>query len=100
MNPNFIKDGVYYNPDTATLLCWNDGVDGPNKWYKSKTGRYFRTKVNKWKLNPTIDDEKLELEIDFNQMRRILEYCQSKTAYFGRSEIYHIPDEFLEVKEV
>tara|TARA_R110000772_G_scaffold17348_2_gene48461 strand:+ start:1156 stop:1461 length:306 start_codon:yes stop_codon:yes gene_type:complete len=101
MNPKLILDGKYYNIFKATLLCQNSGSrDDTNRWYKSQSGTYFRTKIPSYKLNPTRDDEEIEMETDFTQMRKILEYCNSKAPYFGHSEVFHTPEEFQKIIEV
>jgi len=100
MNQNLIQNGKYYNIFKATLLCQNDSGDGLKRWYKAKSGIYFRTKLNKYKFNQTRDDEEIEMETDFNQMRRILEACKSKAPYFGQAEVFVTPYEFQEIKEV
>jgi hypothetical protein len=100
MNQNLILDGKYYNIFKATLLCQNNSGDGLRRYYKSQTGIYFRTKLSKYKFNQTRDDEMIELEIDFEQMRKILEACKGKAPYFGQAEVFETPEEFQEIIEV
>ena len=98
---NLIKDGKYYNIFKATLICQIiDGREGISRYYKSQTGVYYRTRIGWYKINPTRDDEKIEVEVEFNQMRTIIEACQRKAPYFGNSNVFELPEEFTKITEV
>ena len=100
MNQNLVLNGKYYNIFKATLLCQNNYGDGLVRWYKAQSGIYFRTKINWCKLNPTRDDERIEMETDFKQMRTILEKCKGKELYFAKAKVFYTPEEFQEIIEV
>ena len=100
MQKNLIKDGKYYNIYTATLICQVNSHDGISRYYKSKSGIYFRTGISRFKLNPTREDERIELEVGFDNTKTILEACQTKAPYFGDSQIFEVPEEFTKIVEV
>lgn len=100
MQKSLIKNGKYYNIYTATLICQVNSRDGISRYYKSKTGIYFRTGISRYSLNPTREDESIELEVGFDNTRDILEACQAKAPYFGDSQIFEVPEEFTRVVEV
>jgi len=95
-----IKDGKFYNTDTATLVTKHPSDGKMYKHYKSKNGIFYRTKVD---LTSSGEERGLEGIIDvitFNYVRDIYQLIKSSAPFFTKGEIINALEELTQIEEI
>ena len=95
-----IKDGKFYNTDTATLVTKHPSDGKMYKHYKSKNGNFYRTKVD---LTSSGEERGLEGIIDvitINYVRNIYQSIKASKPFFTKGEIVNHIKELSEIQEI
>jgi len=96
VNQNLVMNGKFYNVKKAMLILQSNhsGSDGLWRYYKSKSGIYFRT-IEKYSSG-----ERINMEFTFDMMRKYLEDVMRGEAWGAKHLLFDIPEELTNTKEV